>query len=294
MTLDHQSYSSRFIGQIDDLFVKEIVLPELCLRRSYGENEIRDIMDSIEINGLFQPIIVRPKDDSFFEIVAGCRRYLSCKALGWKKIPCHIVHLNDKQTFEVSLSENINRRSISPLEEAIAFKKYVYDNGWGSIRELSTKIGKSPSYITKRIGLLDLPQDIREKIGNTVIPPSTAEELFVLKSPEKQSKLADLISKQHLSIKQVRERIRDDPYYCENSEIVDVRSELQSFNKAVVALRIALKRLAETIEEENEDNIFIREFLLYQTKALHDQIDCILRAKKKYAKNIYKFRKMLK
>lgn len=164
MTLNYQSCSSRFLGQIDNLFIKEIILPEHCLRKAYGDSDIKEISYSIQINGLLQPIIVRPKDDGLFEIVAGCRRYLSCKTLGWKKIPCHIVHLNNKQTFEISLIENISRRSISAMEEAIAFKKYVYDNGWGSINELSTKIGKSSSYITKRIALLSLPLDIQKKL----------------------------------------------------------------------------------------------------------------------------------
>lgn len=91
---------------------------------------------------------------------------------------------------------------------------------------------------------------------------------------------------------QVREKIKD-PYYCENTNMIDVRSELQSFNKAIVALRIALNRISDTIDEE-EDNLIIKELLMHNAKVLHDQIDCLLRAKKKYSKNIFKFRKMLK
>lgn len=282
------------MGQIDSLYIKDIVLSKSCLRKSYDDIHIRDIHDSIKTDGLLQPIIVRPKDDGLFEVVAGCRRYISCKSLGWKKIPCHIAHLNDRQAFEISLIENVRRKSISPLEEATAFKNYVYDNGWGSIRDLSLKTGSSSSYISKRIALLDLPCDIQKKIENTVLSTSTAEELLTLKNHEKQSELANLISKRHLSIKQIREKIKEDPYYCENSEIVDVRSELQSFNKIVVALRIALNRVSDIINDNDEDNLLINEMISYNARVLRDQIDYVLRAKKKYAKNIFKYRLLAK
>ena len=77
--------------------------------------------NSIRQHGLLQPLVVRTKDD-YFEIVAGCTRYLACKSLHWKKIPCHIVHLNDIQSFETALVENIQRDSLSPLDEAKALK----------------------------------------------------------------------------------------------------------------------------------------------------------------------------
>ena len=101
---------------------------------------------------------------------------------------------------------------------------------------------------------------------------------------------------------------QQDPFYCENSEILEVRSELQPFNKAIVALRIAMSKIAAAIEEEEEEgdnndannndhqkyNIFINELLMYHKRALHDQIDNLMKAKKKYAKNIFRYRMMLK
>ncbi|MGD9532254.1 MAG: ParB/RepB/Spo0J family partition protein [Candidatus Nitrosocosmicus sp.] len=300
LTLHPQTYSSRFVGQIDKISVKDIILPEFCLRMSYSYSDIQDILISIKTDGLLQPIIVRPKDNGLFEIVAGCRRYLSCKSLGWKKVTCHIMHLNDRQAFEIALIENIKRNSISPLEEAVAFRNYVYDNGWGSIRELANKMGTSPSHISKRIALLDLPNDIHEKIEKMILPPSSAEELLQIKNSEKQSELANLISKRHLSIKQIRKKIKEDPYYCENSEMIDVRSELQSFNKTVVALRIALNRISDMMnddddnsDKEDKENFLINEMLSFNARVLRDQIDYVLRTKKKYAKNIFKCHRLM-
>ncbi len=282
--------SSRFFGVIEDLNISDIILSPYNLRVSTIV-EVKEMADSIREHGLMQPIVVRPKEKQF-EIIAGCRRYLACKSLGWKKITCHVVLLNDIQTFEVSLIENIQRKSLTPLEEANAFRTYVCDNGWGSIADLASKIGKSSSYITKRIGLLNLPDDVLEAVKNSSLNPSSAEELLSIKDNRKQSHLGGLIVKRRLSTKQVRYLVKNDPLYCENSDITEVRSELQSFNKSIVALRIAMNRLGAIIEDE-EDNWLIYEFLMYQKKILHNQIDIIMKAKRKYSRQIFRYRKIL-
>jgi len=214
---------------------------------------INTLSNSIKQHGLIQPIVVRALDNHF-EIVAGCRSYFACKSLNWKKIPCHTVHLNDIQTFEMSLVENIQRESLSPLEEAQSFKTYVLDRGWGSISDLSFKIGKSPSYITKRISLLELPSEVQQSIESAELKPSSAEELLSVKDPERQSQLGKMIIKRHLTTMKARKLVREDPYYCENSEIIEVRSELQVFNKSIVILKIAMNKIAQLIDDEDEEN----------------------------------------
>src|SRR6476469_1389322 len=285
--------SERFFGDVENLDINDIKLPTFRFR-VVEHIEIKKMADSIRQHGLIQPIVVRPKQDGFFEIVAGCTRFSACKLLHWRKVPCHIIHLNEIQTFEVTLVENIHRKSISPLDEARAFKKYVFDNGWGSISELASKIGKSSSYITKRMALLDLSSDIQECIKNSSLKPSTAEEISSIKDPVKQSKLAELIVKRHLTTMKARQLVKeDDPYYCENSEVLEVRRDLQSFNKAIVALRVAMSKIAGAIEDE-EENILVYELLMHHKRLLHDQIDNVMKAKRKYAKNIFRYRTMLK
>ena len=255
---------NRFFGEIDNLNVSNIKLPPHRFRIQNDDEDIKKMANSIRRHGLLQPIVVRPKED-YFEVVAGCTRYLACKSLNWRKIPCHIVHLNEMQTFEVTLIENIQRKSITPLEEANAFKQYVFDNGWGSVADLASKIEKSPSYITKRIGLLVLPSEIQESIKNSSLKPSTAEELISIKDANKQSQLASLIVKRHLTTMKTRQLVKEDPFYCENSEVLEVRSELQSFNKAIVALRIAMSKIAAIVEDE-EENLLVHEFMMHQKR----------------------------
>lgn len=286
-SIDQSSY---FFGLIEKIYLSNIRLPSHILRLPENLN-VNELTESIVRHGLMNPIIVRPKEDNSFEVVAGFRRYLACTALRWKKISCHVAQLNDIQAFEISLIENINRESLTPLEEGNAFKTFISSKGWGSVTDLSKRIGKSASYITKRIALLDLPNDVVEKIQNNALKPSIAEELLSVKNRHKQSNLASVITENNLTINNIRKLVREDPYYCENSQIISVRRELQSFNKSVIALRIALSRLGEIAEEE--ENFLIHELLMHHVKIVHAQIDELLRAKKKYAKNVFRYRKIL-
>ena len=200
-------YSHRFFGEIQEIDILSIEPSSFHNCRNINQIVIDTLANSIKQHGLIQPIVVRPLDYRF-EIVAGCRRYIACKSLNWKKIPCHIVHLNDIQTFEMALVENIQRESLSPLEESKSFKMYVLDKGWGSISDLSFKIGKSPCYITKRISLLDLPLDVKQSIENAELKPSLAEELLAIKDPERQSQLAEMLLKRRLTTMKARELVR--------------------------------------------------------------------------------------
>ena len=102
----------------------------------------------------------------------------------------------------------MHRSSLEPIEEANAFKKYVLDLGWGGISELASKLGRSHSYIIKRIMLLDLPQDIIDFINNRQLTPSAAEELFPIRDESKRSELAKLIVDRQLSSKEARNVVR--------------------------------------------------------------------------------------
>jgi ParB family transcriptional regulator, chromosome partitioning protein len=277
-------------GIVEEINISDIELSPYNFRSSTGI-EIGGIANSIIRHGLLQPIIVRAAKD-LFEIIAGSRRYLACKSLGRKKITCHVVELDDKQMFEVSLIENIQRKSLTPLEEATAFKIYVSDNGWGSIADLSSKLGKSASYITKRISLLNLPDDVMGSIRNSSLKPSVAEELLSVRDASKQSQLGSLIVKRHLSINKVRDLLKNDSLYDGSSDRSNLRRELRGFTNSIIALKIAMNRLGAIIEDE--ENWLVYEFLMQQKRMLNNQIDIMMNAKKKYARQIFRYRNFYK
>ena len=134
------STSNLILGIIQDLDIYDLksspgFYPSIASR-------INELTLSIKEKGLLHPITVRAKE-GHFEIVAGNRRYLACKALGWRKILCHIVELDDKEAFEISLVENIQRRTLNALEEGTAFRTYVSEFGWGGVSDLVQKLERA-------------------------------------------------------------------------------------------------------------------------------------------------------
>jgi ParB family transcriptional regulator, chromosome partitioning protein len=281
------STSSLLIGIIEEIDIHRIKLPELTL---YGadRNETPELVDSIRQNGLLHPIIVRTRRSSF-EIIAGCRRYNACRKLGLRRIICHIVELDDKSAFEISLIENIQRRSLDPIEEARAFRCYVDDRGWGGLTELASKISKSTAYICKRLSLLELPEELLKQISSCRMCPSTAEELIPLKDSNERHRIAGLVIKNAYSSRQTRKLVRtsqegpnsDDDLMAYQDKIVDLELKAtRSFDKSITALKIAMGKIS-SIAEAVEDNWIIYEILLQHKNMLNAQIDVLIREKKK-------------
>jgi len=283
------SSSELLLGVIQDVAISKIKLSSRLVRPQL--ETVCELANSINQKGLLQPIVVR-SDGQFFEIVAGNRRYEACRSLGWRKIACHIVELNDKEAFEVSIIENLQRKNLSPIDEASAFKAYVSDFGWGGISELAEKISRSVSYVTKRIKLLDLPAELLDSIINSKIDISTAEELTFIKDKSKQSELGQLVSQRRLSLRNVRELVRgiEIGSYSDNDSLYSItanpqidqidRQTLRSFDKSIIALRIAMNTLGGIIGNV-QDNWIIYEILMQHKNMLHSQIDLLIKQKRK-------------
>jgi ParB family transcriptional regulator, chromosome partitioning protein len=269
-----------------DLNISELRPP---LNQIREVENLNDLMRSILEKGLLQPIIVRMINNNInYEIVAGSRRYSACKKLGWKKIPCQIVDITDMEAFEISIVENVQRKTLNPIDEAKAFKKYVYDNGWGSVSELATKLGKSVAYITKRIMLLDLPSEVTKAINENLLGPSIAEELFSIKKEDEKSKVAKLIIEKHMTINNVRIMVKElmmpDMDSNDESEIVmnkvDDNIRARSFERTIISLKIAMNRIVSIIDDA-EDDWILYEMLMQHKRRLHEQIDILIKQRKK-------------
>ena len=166
--------------------------------QKYCEDD-ESLIISIREHGLIQPILIRPLSHGF-EIVAGHRRYQACKSLRWRFIPCKVCEITNKQAFEIQLSENIQRKSMDPIEEAEAFRRYVIDFGWGGVSDLAKKIGKSEEYVSHRIQLLKLSEETKRKIASNMLNVSKAIEISTIPI-EKQSEIVGEIIENNLSVK---------------------------------------------------------------------------------------------
>ena len=283
------SSSPLILGIIEDIDLSRINRAPYFSRNTSNATST-ELANSIKEKGLLQPILVRIKE-SYFEIVSGNRRYQACKSLGWRKIICHVLELDDKEAFEISLIENIQRKRLDPKEEAEAFKSYIMDHGWGGISQLSAKIGKSVSYVQRRVKLLDLPSDVLNSISNSSISTTIAEELLSIDDKDKQSQLTQLVSKNRLSSRKVRELVKDlkgNSAYDYNNEtylsaikMVDIDNKVhRSFDKSIIALKVALNKIGGIISEI-EDNWIAHEILMQHKNVLHGQIDLLLKEKRK-------------
>jgi ParB family transcriptional regulator, chromosome partitioning protein len=284
------SSSNALRGIVDDLPMSKLKTSK-CQLRSLRYN-IEDLIESIRQKGLLQPIIVRCLEDDKYDIIAGNRRYEACRRLSWRRITCHIVELNDKESFELSLIENIQRETLNPIDEAKAFKIYIAESGWGGVSELAKKIGKSPSYVSKRISLLDLPQQVIPSVEDSSLCPSIAEELYAIKDKAKQSELAHLITRRELTVRTVRELISQvkqndhdfetKPSYYKECEERKRRIE-RAFDKSITTLRITLNRISIVMEDVEDDGWTIKEILLQHKNMINDQINILFKEKRKYS-----------
>jgi len=262
----------------------------------YSEDN-ESLVNSIREHGLIQPILIRPLSHGF-EIVAGHRRYQACKSLRWRFIPCKIRELTDKQAFEIQLSENIQRKSMDPIEEAEAFRRYVIDFGWGGVSDLAKKIGKSEEYVSHRIQLLKLPEEIKKKIASQLLNVSKAIEISAIPI-EKQSQIVGEIIENNLSVKRIRElkmilrnNVTED---CTDNELVNTKNHisksLKITKKASLSLKVTLARIDNLIEEaqisiEPENRTEITNFLMELRIRIHELIDDTIKFKNYNKKNL--------
>ena len=282
-------YSNELNGWVEDINILDISTPTNQLRTNM--DSLEELAESIKKIGLLQPIVVRINHSENFEIVAGNRRFNACKKLGRRKIACHLVEIDDKTAYEVSIIENVQRHTLNPIEEGLAFRKYVVEFGWGGVSELAQKLSKSTSYVCKRIKLVELPKDIMELISKSEINISIVEELLPIADKLTQTKLTELIEERHLSSRMVRnmvkgigaKKIDKDPFYHLTSRN-DNETIYKSFDKAIITLRISIRKLA-TIIENVDDKWMFYDILMQHKHMLHQQIDLLIREKKKYKKH---------
>jgi len=275
-------------GYLESVEVRMIRPPRANLRTDNGP--IRGLMLSIQDKGLLEPIIVRPVEGGF-EVVAGMRRFEACRRLGWRGLPAHVVELDDREAFEVSLLENIQRETLNPIEEARAFRNYVEEFGYGGETELARKLGKSQEYVSRRIGLLSLPQRVQDQIMRRRIAPSVAQELTML-NDDVAEEMADEIGEGGLSLRDVRKIIRrrqsgekagsERDFLANDPEATErrVRRISRELNIAVASLRGAVVRLGE-VAEGLEDEWLVKDSIFVCRDSIREQVDSLTKLRRK-------------
>ena len=179
------------------LSLSEIVPNKYQPRKNFDEENLEDLTNSIKQRGVIQPIIVR-RSNSKYEIIAGERRWLAARRAGLHDIPVVVTEADDLKSLEFAIVENVQRHDLNPLEEAQGYKRLIDEFSYDQ-EKVSRFIGKSRSYITNTLRLLNLPEEVLKLVENKKI---TAGHAKILVGLENALFIANKIVDKKLSVRQ--------------------------------------------------------------------------------------------
>ena len=255
--INYDKMEEKIMETADEEEIKELPISKLRVnpyqpRKTFNEEALRELAESIKEHGVIQPIIVK-KSIKDYEIVAGERRYRASKLAGKETIPCIVRNFTDEQMMEIAVLENLQRENLNSIEEAMAYESLMKNLSLTQ-EQVAKRVGKSRSYITNILGLLTLPEPVKELVRQGKITQSHARTLSKLESKEKIVELADKIVNQNLNVREIEEETKKEEQHTKprNKEYELLERELESYLGTKV--KIKQKKLEINYENENDLN----------------------------------------
>ena len=174
-------------------------------RTYFNEEKLNELKDSIEKNGLLQPIVVKKAIKGYY-IIAGERRYRAFELLGKKEIPAIIKEMTDEEMMVFAVLENLQREDLSALEESESYKNLM-DKMSLTQEELANKLGKSRPYIANSLRLLKLPTEIKINLEQGLISAAHARTLLSLKTKKNMEEVCTLVIERKMSVRELEEYV---------------------------------------------------------------------------------------
>ena len=185
--------------EIIEVSLDDIIPNRFQPRLSFDEQGLNELAASIKEHGIIQPLVLRKIGDKY-EIIAGERRYKASYIAGLKKVPAIIIELNDNESAEVAIVENIQRKNLSALEEAKSYKKLL-DRNYLTQEELANRMGKTQGAISNKLRLLNLSEPVQEALLNNQISERHARSLLKLENQEDQEEVLTRIITERLNVR---------------------------------------------------------------------------------------------
>ncbi len=173
-------------------------------RTEFGEESLEDLASSIRVQGILQPILVRPLGDDEYEIVAGERRYRAAQRAGLHEVPVVVRELNDAESLEIALIENVQRDDLSPLDEARAYQQLI-DDFAHTQDEIAERVGKSRPTIANALRLLRLPEAVQQELNRGHLTAGHARVLVSIDGEEAQVRAMRQILTRELSVREAEQ-----------------------------------------------------------------------------------------
>ena len=193
-------------NKTNNLSLAEIVPNKYQPRKNFDEENLNDLVNSIKERGVIQPIIVRKSNtnNSKYEIIAGERRWLAAQKAGLHEIPVVVTDADDLKSLEFAIVENVQRHDLNPLEEAQGYKRLIDEFAYDQDK-VSKFIGKSRSYISNSLRLLNLPKEVLDFVEQKKI---TAGHAKILVGLDNATFLANKFIEKKLSVRQAENLVK--------------------------------------------------------------------------------------
>ena len=176
-------------------------------RLDFDERDLADLAESIKKHGMFQSVVVRQTPDRRFELIAGERRLRAAQRAGWEKVPAHILVVDDRETAEIALPENLQRRDLNAIEKAVAFRNYIEVYG-GTNDELAKRLDLDRSTICNLIRLLELPEEIQQMVRRDELTMGHVRTLLGIKE-DRQVEVAQKMRNEGWSVRRAEEYTKE-------------------------------------------------------------------------------------
>ena len=244
--------------ELKEINIKDLRVNPYQPRKTFNEESLKELAESIKEHGVIQPIIVK-KSIKGYEIVAGERRYRASILAGKETIPAIIKDFTDNEMMEIAVLENLQRGNLNVIEEAEAYHSLM-NNLNLTQEQVAQRVGKSRSHITNLLGLLKLPEEVKEMVKENKISMAHARTLSKLEDPEKIKELASKVINEKMNVrileeetktKELRKRVEQHKN-PKNSEYITVERELSEFLGTKV--KISKKKLEISYENEKDLN----------------------------------------
>ena len=215
-------------------------------RTQFKPEEIDELANSIEKDGLLQPIVVRPYGDGY-QIIAGERRWQACRKLGLASVPVRILDANDEHAVELALVENVQRTDLNPIEEAYGYKRLIERRGMTQ-SQVAEVVSKGRSTIANALRLLDLPEDAQQMLYEERITAGHARAILSVPTEEGRARLTEKLAAGNLSVRETENLAR---LIAGNSV---PRTERAERTKAPASFR----KVAQDLREKLQTNVRVK------------------------------------
>ena len=214
-------------------------------RKSFDEDALQELADSIKQFGILQPLIVKKKDD-YYEIVAGERRWRAAKIAGLKEVPVILKEFSEQEIVEISLIENIQRENLNPIEEAVAFKRLMEDFSLKQ-DEIAERVSKSRTAVTNSMRLLKLDERVQQMVVDEMISTGHARALLSLENDELQYTVAQRIFDEKLSVRETEKLVKSILNPKKQKKVIEEGEDLVYRNleekiKSIVGTKVLIQR----------------------------------------------------